>query len=127
MRYGEELKRRREFAGLTQEEPSQRDVMSRTHIAHIEAGRRRPDVEDARRLDRELGGDGFFSSGSCRRWTAGRWRSTSRRHWSSRARRRSSRSTPQASCQVSCRRSGTRTKCSAPATRAKVTRTATSW
>lgn len=34
--------------------------MSRTHIAHIEAGRRRPDVEDARRLDRELGTDGFF-------------------------------------------------------------------
>jgi transcriptional regulator with XRE-family HTH domain len=60
VRYGEELKRRREAAGLTQEELSQRVVMSRTHIAHIEAGRRRPDVEDARRIDRELGGDGFF-------------------------------------------------------------------
>ncbi|AOR31815.1 transcriptional regulator [Streptomyces fodineus] len=58
--YGQELKRRREAAGLTQEELSQRVVMSRTHIAHIEAGRRRPDVEDARRLDRELGTDGFF-------------------------------------------------------------------
>ncbi|MCC5478557.1 helix-turn-helix domain-containing protein [Streptomyces barringtoniae] len=60
VRYGEELRRRREAAGLTQEELGQRVVMSRTHIAHIEAGRRRPDVEDARRLDRELGTDGFF-------------------------------------------------------------------
>ncbi|MGW2424215.1 helix-turn-helix domain-containing protein [Streptomyces sp. NPDC001709] len=58
--YGQELKRRREAAGLTQEELSQRVVMSRTHIAHIEAGRRRPDIEDARRLDQELGTDGFF-------------------------------------------------------------------
>ncbi|MEU7056868.1 helix-turn-helix transcriptional regulator [Streptomyces sp. NPDC046197] len=58
--YGQELKRRREAAGLTQEELSQRAVMSRTHIAHIEAGRRRPDVEDARRLDQVLGTDGFF-------------------------------------------------------------------
>jgi transcriptional regulator with XRE-family HTH domain len=60
VRYGEELRRRREAAGLTQEELGQRVVMSRTHIAHIEAGRRRPDVEDARRLDRELGPDKFF-------------------------------------------------------------------
>ncbi|MBQ1089544.1 helix-turn-helix transcriptional regulator [Streptomyces sp. B93] len=59
-KYGEELRRRREGAGLTQEELSQRVVMSRTHIAHIEAGRRRPDVEDARRLDQMLGTDGFF-------------------------------------------------------------------
>ncbi|MFD5585306.1 Scr1 family TA system antitoxin-like transcriptional regulator [Streptomyces sp. NPDC127063] len=58
--YGQELRRRREAAGLTQEELSQRAVMSRTHIAHIEAGRRRPDVEDARRLDQVLGADGFF-------------------------------------------------------------------
>ncbi|MPY53089.1 helix-turn-helix domain-containing protein [Streptomyces acidicola] len=58
--YGQELKRRREAAGLTQEELSQRAVMSRTHIAHIEAGRRRPDPEDARRLDQVLGAGGFF-------------------------------------------------------------------
>ncbi|MFF9170369.1 MULTISPECIES: Scr1 family TA system antitoxin-like transcriptional regulator [unclassified Streptomyces] len=58
--YGQELRRRREAAGLTQEELSQRAVMSRTHIAHIEAGRRRPDVEDARRLDQVLGTDAFF-------------------------------------------------------------------
>jgi transcriptional regulator with XRE-family HTH domain len=60
IKYGEELRARREAAGLTQEELSQRAVMSRTHIAHIEAGRRRPDVEDARRLDKVLGTDGFF-------------------------------------------------------------------
>jgi transcriptional regulator with XRE-family HTH domain len=58
--YGEELKRRREAAGLTQEQLSQRVVMSRTHIAHIEAGRRRPDPEDARRLDQVLDTGGFF-------------------------------------------------------------------
>ncbi|MGW7822954.1 helix-turn-helix domain-containing protein [Streptomyces puniciscabiei] len=60
VRYGEELRRRREAAGLTQEELSERVLMSRTHIAHIEAGRRRPDLQDARRLDRELGPDKFF-------------------------------------------------------------------
>ncbi|MFD9221869.1 Scr1 family TA system antitoxin-like transcriptional regulator [Streptomyces sp. NPDC060064] len=59
-RYGEELKRRREAADLTQEELSERAVMSRTHIAHIEAGRRRPDVADARRLDQVLKTGGFF-------------------------------------------------------------------
>ncbi|MGI5409090.1 helix-turn-helix domain-containing protein [Streptomyces chartreusis] len=58
--YGAELKRRRESAGLTQEQLSQRAVMSRTHIAHIEAGRRRPDPDDARRLDQVLEGGGFF-------------------------------------------------------------------
>ncbi|MFE0172664.1 Scr1 family TA system antitoxin-like transcriptional regulator [Streptomyces sp. NPDC059002] len=59
-KYGEELRQRREAAGLTQEELSQRAVMSHTHIAHIEAGRRRPDAEDARRLDQVLGTGGFF-------------------------------------------------------------------
>jgi len=60
VKYGEELRRLREAAGLTQEELSQRAVMSRTHIAHIEAGRRRPDVDDARRLDQVLETGGFF-------------------------------------------------------------------
>ncbi|MEV8522753.1 helix-turn-helix transcriptional regulator [Streptomyces sp. NPDC052000] len=59
-KYGEELRAKREAAGFTQEELSQRAVMSRTHIAHIEAGRRRPDVADARRLDGVLGTGGFF-------------------------------------------------------------------
>ncbi|MBJ3805560.1 helix-turn-helix domain-containing protein [Streptomyces flavofungini] len=60
LRYGEELRSRREGAGLTQEELSVRAIMSRTHIAHIEAGRRRPTVEDARRLDDVLGAGGVF-------------------------------------------------------------------
>lgn len=59
-RYGEELRSRREAAGLTQEELSQRAIMTRTHIAHIEAGRRRPSADDARRLDQVLGTGGIF-------------------------------------------------------------------
>ncbi|MVO86670.1 helix-turn-helix domain-containing protein [Streptomyces sp. p1417] len=60
LRYGEELRARREGAGLTQEELSVRAIMSRTHIAHIEAGRRRPAVEDARRLDDVLEAGGVL-------------------------------------------------------------------
>ncbi|WP_137993525.1 helix-turn-helix domain-containing protein [Streptomyces vilmorinianum] len=59
-KYGEELKRRREAAGLTQERLSELTIISRTHLAHMEAGRRRPDVADARRLDRVLEAGGFF-------------------------------------------------------------------
>lgn len=59
-RYGEELRSRREAAGLTQEELSQRAIMSRTHIAHIEAGRRRPSPDDAARLDQVLETGGVF-------------------------------------------------------------------
>jgi transcriptional regulator with XRE-family HTH domain len=58
--YGDELKRRRGAAGLTQEELSQRAIMSRTHIAHIEGGRRRPSLDDARRLDQVLHTGGVF-------------------------------------------------------------------
>ncbi|MEU7489329.1 helix-turn-helix transcriptional regulator [Streptomyces sp. NPDC042319] len=58
--YGTELRQRREAAGLTQEALSQRAIMSRTHIAHIEAGRRKPSLEDARRLDQVLETGGFF-------------------------------------------------------------------
>ncbi|MGW6356560.1 helix-turn-helix domain-containing protein [Streptomyces sp. NPDC055092] len=60
--YGEELRRRREAAGFTQEELSARAIMSRTHIAHIEAGRRRPSLEDARRLDQVLRTGGVFEN-----------------------------------------------------------------
>jgi transcriptional regulator with XRE-family HTH domain len=59
-KYGEELRLRREAVGLTQEGLSQRAVMSRTHIAHIEAGRRKPTPEDARRLDQVLETGGIF-------------------------------------------------------------------
>ncbi|GGR84711.1 transcriptional regulator [Streptomyces aureoverticillatus] len=60
LRYGEELRSRREAAGFTQEELSVRAIMSRTHIAHIEAGRRRPNLDDAQRLDDVLGAGGVF-------------------------------------------------------------------
>ncbi|MFG3495045.1 Scr1 family TA system antitoxin-like transcriptional regulator [Streptomyces sp. NPDC047928] len=60
VRYGEELKSRREAAGLTQEELGERAIISRSLIAHFEAGRRRPTPEDAKRLDQALGAGGFF-------------------------------------------------------------------
>ncbi|MFI6285380.1 Scr1 family TA system antitoxin-like transcriptional regulator [Streptomyces sp. NPDC051018] len=58
--YGAELRRRRIEAGLTQATLSERAFMTRTHIAHIEAGRRTPSLEDARRLDQVLETGGVF-------------------------------------------------------------------
>ncbi|MFD5186663.1 Scr1 family TA system antitoxin-like transcriptional regulator [Streptomyces sp. NPDC058357] len=58
--YGRELRSRREAARLTQEQLSQRAILSRTHVAHMEAGRRRPSLEDAQRLDEVLDSGGFF-------------------------------------------------------------------
>lgn len=58
--YGDELRQRREAVGLTQESLSERAIMSRTHIAHIEAGRRKPSLDDARRLDQVLETGGVF-------------------------------------------------------------------
>ncbi|MFG2681823.1 Scr1 family TA system antitoxin-like transcriptional regulator [Streptomyces sp. NPDC048392] len=52
--YGDRLKEQREAAGLTQQQLADVAVMTRTHIAHIEAGRRVPSQEDARRLDNAL-------------------------------------------------------------------------
>ncbi|MFD0209358.1 Scr1 family TA system antitoxin-like transcriptional regulator [Streptomyces hirsutus] len=52
--YGDWLKEQREAAGLTQQQLAEAAVMTRTHIAHIEAGRRVPSREDARRLDSAL-------------------------------------------------------------------------
>ncbi|RMI39531.1 helix-turn-helix domain-containing protein [Streptomyces triticirhizae] len=52
--YGEWLRSRREGAGLTQQELAERAIMTRSHISHIEAGRRVPSPEDARRLDKAL-------------------------------------------------------------------------
>ncbi|MEW2073659.1 Scr1 family TA system antitoxin-like transcriptional regulator [Streptomyces sp. NPDC017966] len=52
--YGDWLKEQREAAGLTQQQLAEAAVMTRTHIAHIEAGRRVPSKEDARRLDNVL-------------------------------------------------------------------------
>lgn len=52
--YGDWLREQREAAGLTQQQLAEAAVMTRTHIAHIEAGRRVPSREDARRLDNVL-------------------------------------------------------------------------
>ncbi|MFF0446955.1 Scr1 family TA system antitoxin-like transcriptional regulator [Streptomyces sp. NPDC004609] len=54
MTYGEWLREQRIKAGLTQKELAEAAIMTRTHIAHIEAGRRVPSEEDAKRLDRAL-------------------------------------------------------------------------
>ncbi|MFJ8631599.1 Scr1 family TA system antitoxin-like transcriptional regulator [Streptomyces sp. NPDC093568] len=60
--YGDWLKQQRETAGLTQQELADRAFMTRSHIAHIEAGRRVPSKEDARRLDMALGTGNVLSS-----------------------------------------------------------------
>ncbi len=48
-------------AQLTQEELGDRVVCSPTLISHFEAGRRLPKPDDAQRIDRALGTDGFFA------------------------------------------------------------------
>lgn len=60
--YGDWLKQQRETAGLTQQQLADAAVMTRSHIAHIEAGRRIPSREDARRLDRALNTGNVLSS-----------------------------------------------------------------
>ncbi|MFB7834783.1 Scr1 family TA system antitoxin-like transcriptional regulator [Streptomyces sp. NPDC056056] len=60
--YGVWLREQRLAAGLTQQELADMAVMTRSHIAHIEAGRRIPSKEDARRLDRALGTGNVLSS-----------------------------------------------------------------
>lgn len=59
--YGEWLKDQREAAGLTQEALGERAILSRTHIAHIEGGRRTPTLDDAQRLDAALGTKGVLA------------------------------------------------------------------
>lgn len=59
-KYGEELRLRREAAGHTQQSLGEVVIMSPSMIAHIEAGRRRPRLEDAQRLDKELDTGQFF-------------------------------------------------------------------
>ncbi|MFD3803339.1 Scr1 family TA system antitoxin-like transcriptional regulator [Streptomyces sp. NPDC058619] len=60
--YGDWLKEQRVAAGLTQQELANAAVMTRSHISHIEAGRRIPSKEDARRLDRALNTGNVLSS-----------------------------------------------------------------
>ncbi|MFD7813878.1 Scr1 family TA system antitoxin-like transcriptional regulator [Streptomyces sp. NPDC059785] len=60
--YGDWLKQQRESAGLTQQQLADAAVMTRSHIAHVEAGRRIPSKEDARQLDRALNTGNVLSS-----------------------------------------------------------------
>lgn len=60
--YGDWLKQQREAAGLTQQQLADMAVMTRSHIAHIETGRRIPSKEDARRLDAALNTGDVLSS-----------------------------------------------------------------
>lgn len=60
-KYGEELRRRRVAANMTQEALSAIVVCSPTLISHIEAGRRLPNKDDAARIDQALGTDGWFA------------------------------------------------------------------
>ncbi|WP_406400174.1 helix-turn-helix transcriptional regulator [Streptomyces sp. NBC_00879] len=60
--YGDWLRDQREAAGLTQQQLADGAVMTRSHISHIEAGRRVPSKEDARRLDKALNTGNVLSS-----------------------------------------------------------------
>ena len=60
--YGDWLRAQREAACLTQQELADSAIMTRSHIAHIEAGRRIPSKEDARRLDKALNTGNVLSS-----------------------------------------------------------------
>ncbi|MDX3375071.1 helix-turn-helix transcriptional regulator [Streptomyces sp. ME02-6991-2A] len=60
--YGKWLKSAREAAGLTQRQLADKALMTRSHISHIEAGRRVPSEEDARRLDMALGTGNVLTS-----------------------------------------------------------------
>lgn len=60
-KYGDELRRRRTAAGMTQEALSSIVVCSPTLISHFEAGRRLPNPDDAARIDQALATDGWFA------------------------------------------------------------------
>lgn len=60
--YGDWLKAQREAAGLTQQQLADTAIMTRSHISHIEAGRRIPSKEDAQRLDEALNTGNVLSS-----------------------------------------------------------------
>ncbi|MEU6174837.1 helix-turn-helix transcriptional regulator [Streptantibioticus parmotrematis] len=58
--FGEELKRQREAAGLTQQELGEKVFCSGSYIGQFEAAIRKPQVDLAKRFDVELGAGGFF-------------------------------------------------------------------
>ncbi|GAA0430087.1 helix-turn-helix transcriptional regulator [Streptomyces luteireticuli] len=59
--FGTELKIRREGAGLTQQELGAKVFCSGSYIGQFEAGIRRPQPDIAKRIDVELGTDGYFT------------------------------------------------------------------
>ncbi|MGP3968468.1 helix-turn-helix domain-containing protein [Streptomyces sp. 6N223] len=58
--FGQELEERRKRAGLTQAQLAERVICSPSLIAHMEAGRRKPNPADAKRLDKALDSGQFF-------------------------------------------------------------------
>ncbi|MEU1374042.1 helix-turn-helix transcriptional regulator [Streptomyces triculaminicus] len=58
--FGSELRRRRESAGLTQQQLGGRVFCSGAYISQFESGTRKPQMEVAQRIDAELKTDGFF-------------------------------------------------------------------
>jgi transcriptional regulator with XRE-family HTH domain len=60
--YGDWFRQQREAAGMTQQQLADEAIMSRTHIAHMEAGRRVPSEDDARRLDKVLNTGGVLNN-----------------------------------------------------------------
>lgn len=59
--YGKQLKRRREHAGLTQEQLGERVFCSGSYIGQFEGALRRPQLDLAQRIDVELHTDGLFA------------------------------------------------------------------
>ncbi|SEQ02330.1 helix-turn-helix domain-containing protein [Streptomyces radiopugnans] len=59
--FGSELRRRREAAGVTQQELGDRVFCSGSYIGQFESAVRKPQLELARRFDEELDTDGYFS------------------------------------------------------------------
>lgn len=59
--FGSELRRRREAAGVTQQELGERVFCSGSYIGRFEAAIRKPQLELARRFDEELETDGYFA------------------------------------------------------------------
>ncbi|MEU1308905.1 helix-turn-helix transcriptional regulator [Streptomyces cinnamoneus] len=59
--FGSELKRRREEAGLTQQELGRRVICSGSYIGQFETAMRKPQLDVAQRIDVELGTGGLFA------------------------------------------------------------------
>ncbi|MBH1935129.1 helix-turn-helix transcriptional regulator [Streptomyces sp. AV19] len=58
--FGQELKRKREEAGLTQNELGDRVTCSGSYLGQFESAVRKPQLDYAKRIDAELGTDGIF-------------------------------------------------------------------